>query len=83
MFLFFLPRDFERLLEAFGWPLRLKTATPTLEMHERLHKVVMNLSKLSTTVHEDALEKNVKQEGGTETAENLPFTPILPIKVGP
>lgn len=73
-------RDFEKLLESFGWPMRLKTATPTLETHEKLHRSVMNMTKINCTVHEG--EGNSSSDISLSDGDlNEVFVPILPIQV--
>lgn len=68
-------RDFIELLEAFGWPMRLKLATPTLEVHEKFHRAILNLSKISYNVSTSGASTSE-----TSTIEGFP-EPLLPVKV--
>lgn len=69
-------RDFEKLLEAFGWPMTIKTASPTLEVHEKFHRTIRNLFRISSSVR--------LKDKTSPLAESTVFNddePLLPIGV--
>lgn len=69
-------RDFEKLLEAFGWPMSIKTANPTLETHEKFHKTIRNLFRITSSV-----KSKDKSSPLVESAVFNDEEPLLPIGV--
>ncbi|OXA45629.1 RINT1-like protein [Folsomia candida] len=69
-----LGRDFEQLFEAFGWPLRLKTAIPTLETHEKLRRAITSFARVNAKPVRDSTNE-------LEETPNSKFDPILPVQV--
>lgn len=69
-------RDFEKLLEVFGWPMSIKTANPTLEAHDKFHRTIRNLFRISSSVK--------SKFKGSPLVESSVFNdedPLLPIGV--
>ncbi|ODN01476.1 RAD50-interacting protein 1 [Orchesella cincta] len=67
--------DFEKLLELFGWPMSIKTASPTLEAHEKFRKTIRNILRVSSSV---------KREKSSPLVESSVFNdeePLLPVGV--
>jgi hypothetical protein len=65
----------------FGWPLTLKTVTPTLEAHEKFRRAILNLTKLSSSASMDGKQRNgyASQDGSNK--EEKVAEPMLTIQV--
>ncbi|CAG7716726.1 unnamed protein product [Allacma fusca] len=69
-------RDFEKLLDAFGWPSNIATSTPTLETHEKFHKTIRNMVRISVSITDSKTVIEDKPSLVTDFKE-----PLLPVHV--